>query len=57
MGDEFMKLLSEDEHDYLLEKSKNPVFELWLKYLFKYKYYAEYGGENKQEIAYYSTDF
>ncbi len=56
MGKEFMTLLSEDEHDYLSEKSKKPVFELWLKYLFKYKLYPEYGGENKLEMLYFSTD-
>jgi hypothetical protein len=56
MSDRFMKLLSEDDHDYLTEKSKKPVFELWLEYLFKYKYYGEYGGENKLKKIYYSTD-
>lgn len=55
MGDEFMKLLSEDDHDYLTGKSKKPVFELWLEYLFKYKYYGEYGGENKLKKIYFST--
>jgi hypothetical protein len=57
MGDGFIKLLSEKDRDSLSEEEKKPVFEYWLKYLFKYKYYEEYGGENKQEIAYYSTDF
>ena len=56
MGSDFMRLLSEDEHDYLLPKSKKPVFELWLEYLFKYKYYGEYGGENKLKKIYYSAD-
>ena len=56
MGGRFMKLLSEDDHDYLTEKSKKPVFELWLEYLFKYKYYAEYGGENKLKKIYFSTN-
>lgn len=56
MGDEFMSLLSEDEHEYLSEKSKKPVFELWLEYLFKFKYYSEYGGENKLKNIFFFTD-
>jgi hypothetical protein len=55
MGDGFMKLISENDRDSLTEESKKPVFECWLKYLFKYKYYAEYGGENRQEKAYFAT--
>jgi hypothetical protein len=56
MSDRFMKLLSEKDHDYLTEKSKKPVFELWLEYLFQYKYYGEYGDENKLKKIYFSTD-
>jgi len=55
MSDRFMKLLSEDDNDYLTEKSKKPVFELWLEYLFKFKYYGEYGGENKLKKIYFSN--
>ena len=49
MGKEFMALPSEEDHDNISEKSKKPVFELWHKYLFEYKPYPEYGGENKLE--------
>jgi hypothetical protein len=56
MGDVFMKMIKKEDKEYLTEKLKKPVFELWLKYLFKYKYYAEYGGENKQEKIYFSID-
>lgn len=55
MQDYFMKLLTEDDHDKLSEKIKKPVFELWLEYLFKFKYYGEYGGENKLKEIYFST--
>jgi len=55
MGNEFMALLSEADHDNISEKTKKAVFELWLKYLFEYKLYPEYGGENKLEKLYYST--
>lgn len=54
MSDKFMALLSADEHDNLLETNKEPVFKLWLKYLFEFKLYPEYGGENTTEKLYYS---
>jgi hypothetical protein len=55
MSDKFMALLSENDHDHLSEKSKKPVFKLWLEYLFEYKVYGEYGGENVDKKVYYST--
>lgn len=55
MGKEFMALLSEEDHDNISEKTKKPVFELWLVYLFEFKLYPEFGGENKDKKAYYST--
>jgi hypothetical protein len=33
MGDQFMDLLSEDDKEYLTEKNRRPVLELWLEYL------------------------
>ena len=55
MEKQFMALLTEKDHDYISEKIKKPVFELWLVYLFKFKLYPEYGGENKDKKVYYST--
>lgn len=55
MGKEFMALLSEEDHDNISEKTKKPVFELWLEYLFEFKMYPEFGGENKEKKAYFST--
>jgi len=54
MSDRFMKFVTEKDKEYLTENSKKPVFELWLEYLFKYKYYGEYGSENIQEKKYFS---
>jgi hypothetical protein len=34
MGDQFMDLLSEDDKEYLTEKNRRPVLELWLEYLY-----------------------
>jgi hypothetical protein len=56
MGKDFIELISEDDREFITDKTKKPLFELWLKYLFKFKYYAEYGGENTQEKTYFSTD-
>lgn len=56
MEKQFMALLTEKDHDYISEKSKKPVFELWLKYLFEFKIYPEYGGENEEKKIYYSID-
>jgi hypothetical protein len=55
MGKEFMALLSEDDHDNISEKSKKPVFELWLEYLFEYKIYGEFRGKNTLKEIYFST--
>lgn len=55
MGQDFIKLISEEDREFISAKTKKPLFELWLKYLFEFKYYAEYGGENKQEKAYFAT--
>jgi hypothetical protein len=38
MGDQFMDLLSEDDKEYLTEKNRRPVLELWLEYLYDTKY-------------------
>jgi hypothetical protein len=54
MGDKFISLLSESDKDFVSEKTKEPVFKLWLQYLFEFKVYPEYGGENKTEYLYYS---
>jgi hypothetical protein len=56
MEKQFMALITEKDHDYISEKSKKPVFELWLKYLFEFKIYPEYGGENEEKKIYYSID-
>jgi hypothetical protein len=39
MGDQFMALLSEDDKEYLTEKNRIPVLELWLEYLYDTKYW------------------
>jgi hypothetical protein len=54
MGKEFMRILSESDYERPTQDKKKPLFELWLTYLFKYKLYPEYGGENKDEKLYYS---
>lgn len=54
-GDEFMKLLSEEDHSRPTEEKKKQVFDLWLTYLFTYKLYPEYGGENQYKAAYYAN--
>jgi len=54
MAQDFIKLISEEDREFITVKTKKPLFELWLKYLFKFKYYAEYGGENIQEKKYFS---
>jgi len=55
MEKEFMALLSEDDHDNISEKTKKPVFELWLEYLFEFKLYPEFGGVNIDKKTYFST--
>jgi hypothetical protein len=36
LGDQFMALLSEDDKEYLTERTEYQVLELWLEYLYKY---------------------
>jgi hypothetical protein len=45
MGDQFMDLLSEDDKEYLTEKNRRPVLELWLEYLYDTKYSGKEDGE------------
>jgi hypothetical protein len=52
----FIDLLTENDHENLTDKTKKPVFEIWLIYLFQFKLYPEYGGENKEKKIYYSID-
>lgn len=54
LGDDFMKLLSEGDYDKPQDGNKKQVFELWLNYLFTFKLYPEYGGENAIKKLYYS---
>lgn len=56
MEKDFMAILSESEYVKPTQVIKKPLFELWLKYLFKYKLYPEYGGENEIEKLYYSFE-
>jgi hypothetical protein len=56
MGDQFMDLLSEDDKEYLTEKNRRPVLELWLEYLYD-KYSGKEDGEYtlKKNILLYCT--
>jgi hypothetical protein len=54
MGDQFMDLLSEDDKEYLTEKNRRPVLELWLEYLYDTKYSGKEDGVYTKKI-YYST--
>jgi hypothetical protein len=53
---DFLQILSESDYERPTQGKKKQVFELWLTYLFKYKLYPEYGGENKDEKVYYSFE-
>ncbi|MCE5321292.1 MAG: hypothetical protein LLF93_09380 [Bacteroidales bacterium] len=53
---DFMNILSSSDHDRPSEDKKKPVFELWLTYLFTFKLYPEYGGENTYKKLYYSVE-
>jgi hypothetical protein len=55
MGDQFMALLSEDDKEYLTEKNRIPVLELWLEYLYDTKYSGKENGEYTLKKKYYST--
>jgi hypothetical protein len=55
LGNQFMAILSEDDYNRPQEEKKKQVFELWLNYLFTFKLYPEYGGENKDKAHYYSV--
>lgn len=55
MGDKFMAILTEADYNKPLEDKKKQVFELWLEYLFTYKLYPEYGGENTLKDLYYKS--
>ncbi|MEZ7504755.1 hypothetical protein [Flavobacterium sp. Arc2] len=55
MGDQFMALLSEDDKEYLTEKNRIPVLELWLEYLYDIKYSGKEDGEYTLKKIYYST--
>jgi hypothetical protein len=55
MGDQFMALLSEDDKEYLTEKNRMPVLELWLEYLYDTKYSGKEDGEYTLKKIYYST--
>ena len=55
MGDQFMALLSEDDKEYLTEKNRIPVLELWLEYLYDTKYSGKEDGEYTLKKKYYST--
>jgi hypothetical protein len=55
MGDAFMKILSEADYDKPTNEEKKQIFDLWLKYLFSEKLYAEYGGDNWYKEAYFAT--
>lgn len=55
LGDRFMKILEEKDHDRPGEDKKKQIFELWLEYLFTFKLYPEYDGENKLKAAYESA--
>jgi hypothetical protein len=52
LGDRFMKILEEKDHDRPGEDKKKQIFELWLDYLFTFKLYPEYGGKNEFQTAY-----
>ncbi len=54
MSDKFMEILSEQDHERPGIDKKKQVFELWLEYLFEYKLYPEYGGENWYKTQYYA---
>jgi len=56
MGDQFIALLSEDDKEYLTEKNRIPVLELWLEYLYDTKYSGKENGEYTLKKTYYSTD-
>jgi hypothetical protein len=56
MGDQFMALLSEDDKEYLTEKNRIPVLELWLEYLYD-NILGKENGEytlKKKILLYYS---
>jgi hypothetical protein len=55
MGDQFMALLSEDDKEYLTEKNRIPVLELWLEYLYDTKYSGKENGSIRLKKKYYST--
>jgi hypothetical protein len=50
-----MKLLSEEDYERPTEAKKKPVFDLWIDYLFNFKLYPEYGGENTTKTLYYNS--
>lgn len=54
VGDKFIKILSYQDYQRPGIDKKKQVFELWLEYLFEYKLYPEYGGENWYKAQYYS---
>jgi len=56
LGDRFMKILSDEDHDRPTEAKKKQIFELWLDYLFTFKLYPEYGGKNKYKETYFSSE-
>jgi hypothetical protein len=51
MGDQFMDLLSEDDKEYLTEKNRRPVLELWLEYLYDTKYSGKEDGSIQKNIS------
>lgn len=55
LGSDFMNLLSDADYERPQANKKKQVFELWLNYLFTFKLYPEFGGENTDRKLYYST--
>jgi hypothetical protein len=54
-GDKFMAQLEDEDYIRPSENKKKQIFELWLEYLFTFKLYPEYGGENTYKAKYFST--
>jgi hypothetical protein len=55
LGGNFMKLITEEDYERPTEIKKKPVFDLWIDYLFNFKLYPEYGGENTTKTLYYNS--
>lgn len=55
LGNRFMKLITDLDHERPTEMIKKALFEIWLDYLFTDKLYPEYGGPNYYKAWYYGT--